>query len=49
VNGRWQTAQSDVPQPTFGHYGKQAVKPLAFLMDFACSGRVVALEMARRR
>ena len=31
--GRVETAQSDVPAATFGHYGKQAVNPLAFLAD----------------
>jgi hypothetical protein len=31
------TARSDVPASTFGHYGKQAVNPLAFLMDFLLS------------
>ena len=31
--GRVETAQSDVPAATFGHYGKQAVNPLALLVD----------------
>jgi hypothetical protein len=30
MDGKWQTAQSDVPAPTFGQYGKQAVNSLAF-------------------
>jgi len=31
--GKVETAQSDVPAATFGHYGKQAVNPLALLAD----------------
>jgi hypothetical protein len=37
MNGKWQTAQSDVPAPTFGDYGKQAVNSLAFQADFLSS------------
>src|SRR5688572_15593320 len=49
MNGKWQTAQSDVPAPTFGDYGKQAVNSLAFQADFLSSRAVRGTWRSRTR